>query len=145
MSRLRVAELLAAGAAVVLLVALLILHWESDPGRIGWAAVPVLRWPLLLLAALGLILTVAQAAMRGPALAVTLDLVTGPFGAVVTILLALRLASTGATLTAGAYVGVVAAAALTAASFWALRIERGWTPGVDREVELVPLPSPPSD
>ncbi len=142
-SRLRRWEWLAAVAAVVLLVALFALNWYCDPTRNGWASMAVLRWFVLVSAAMGLALAVAQAASRGPALPVTLDLLTNLVAGATTVLLVIRLITTGASLGAGAYVGVVAAAALTLGAFRALRVEQGWTPGPDRPVEPVELSSPP--
>ena len=138
-SRLRVWEWLAAAAAVVLVVVLFALHWYADPARSGWSAMSVLRWFTLVSAALGLALAVAQAALRGPALPATLDLLATPVAGLTTVLLAIRLITTGASLAVGAYVGVVAAAALTLGAYRAMRTEQGWTPGPDRPIEVVTL------
>ena len=139
LSRLRVWEWLAGTAAVVLAVGLFALHWYADPARSGWGAMSVLRWFTLVSAALGLALAVAQAALRGPALAATLDLLATPVAGLTTLLLAIRLITTGASLAVGAYVGVVAAAAVTLGAYRAMRAESGWTPGPDRPVEVVKL------
>jgi hypothetical protein len=141
--RLRFWEVLAAAGSVVLVVALLALHWYAGPPRSGWAAIPTLRWFALVTAAFGLTLSITQVTSRGPALPVTLDLLATPVAGLTTILLAVRLSTTGATLAAGAYVGVVAAAATTLGAYRALRTEQGWTPGPERPVELVELASGP--
>jgi hypothetical protein len=142
-ARLRFWEVLAAAGAVVLVVALFALHWYGGPPRTGWAAIPTLRWFALVTAAFGLALSITQVTSRGPALPVTLDLLGGPVAGLTTILLAIRLITTGAALAAGAYVGVVAAAATALGAFRALRTEQGWTPGPERPVELVELSSGP--
>jgi apolipoprotein N-acyltransferase len=94
---------------------------------------------------LGLALAISQAAMRGPALPVTLDLVGMLVAGVTTVLLAIRLATTGASLATGAYAGVLAAAATALGAYRAMRTEHGWVPDPDhpeRVVELVELPDP---
>jgi hypothetical protein len=140
--RLRFWEVLAAVGSVLLVVALA-LHWYGGPPRTGWAAVPTLRWFALVTAAFGLALSITQVTSRGAALPVTLDLLAGPVAGLTTILLAIRLITTGAPLEAGAYVGVVAAAATALGAFRALRTEQGWTPGPEHPVELVQLTSGP--
>ena len=117
------------------------LDWYDDPGRSGWSAMAVLRWFVLVAAALGLALAIAQAGMRGPALPSTLDMLGMMLGGLTTLLLAIRFITTGAPLALGAYLGVVAAAVMTFGAYRALRGEQGATPGPDRPVELVELTS----
>lgn len=139
----RWSEWLAAVAAVVVVVVLFALHWYGGhPPRSGFNALPALRWVVLVAAALGISTAVAQATMRAPAVPVTLDMLAMLLGGVATVLLAIRLASTSAPLAAGAYVGVVALAAMTYACFKAVRTEHGWTPGPERPVEVVSLRTP---
>lgn len=142
--RLRVGEWLAALGAALMLVALLELHWYRDPARTGWTAIPTLRWFVLVTAALGLALALAQASRPGPALAVTLDMIATVVGGLTTLLLAIRLITTGASVAVGGYVGLVAAAVTVLGAFRAFRAEQGWTPGPERPVELVELSSAPS-
>ncbi|HLI59965.1 MAG TPA: hypothetical protein VKV21_09910 [Solirubrobacteraceae bacterium] len=141
LARLRLGEYLAAVGSVALLVALFALHWYGNPAVGGWRAIPTLRWFLLATALLGLALTLAQAAMRGPALPVTLDLIGMLAAGVTTILTAIRLITTGATPAVGAYVGVGGAALTTLGAYRAMRVEQGWTPGSERPVELIELRS----
>lgn len=94
-------------------------------------------WFALIIATLGLALGVCQATMSGPALPVTLDLLAMVLAAVTTLLLAIRLVTTGAPLAIGAYLGVLCGAGVTVGAFRALHGEQGWTPGPDRPVELV--------
>ena len=160
LSRLRSGEWLAAVGGVLALVSLFVLHWYvrgasfwSRGGRrgdvfglrfgaaTGWDAIPTLRWFVLVTAVLGLLLALAQAASRGPALPVTLDLVSMLIAGVTTILVAIRLATTSTPLRFGAVAGVFAEALVTTGAYQALRAEQGWTPGAEREVELVELSS----
>jgi O-antigen ligase len=137
--RLRVGEVVAGVGAVVLLVALFGLRWYADPARNGWQAITTLRWFALVVGLLGLALVLAQAAMEGPALPVSLDLIGMLVAGLTTILLAIRLLTTGATLAAGAYVGVLAAAATALGAYRAMRTEWGWPPSPERPIELVEL------
>ena len=139
MGRLRSGEILAALGAVVLLADLFALHWYSGPVRTGWHAIPTLRWFVVVSAALALGLTIAQIASPGPALPVTLDLIGMLVAGLTTILLAIRLITTGAPLRAGAYVGIAAAATTALGAYRAMRTEQGWTPGGARAIELVEL------
>jgi hypothetical protein len=139
-TRLRAGEVLAALGAVVLVVDLFALHWYGGPDRTGWAAIPTLRWFVLVTVALGVLLATTQVTSTGPGLPVSLDLIGMVVAGLTTILLAIRLASTGASLQVGAYVGVVAAAATAVGAFQALRTEQGWSPD-SRPIELVTLSS----
>ena len=143
LSRLRLGEYLAALGSVALLVALFALNWYCNPEIGGWRAIPTLRWFLLVSAVLGLALAVTQLAMRGPALPVTLDLLGMLVAGLTTILTVIRMITTGATLWTGAWVGVGAAALTALGAYRAMRTEQGWTPGRDREIEVVKLPEDP--
>jgi peptidoglycan/LPS O-acetylase OafA/YrhL len=138
-ARLRVGEWIAAVAAIVLVAGLFALHWYggADP-RDGWQALPTLRWWILVDAAVGLVAALAQA-RRGPAVAAALDVVALVLASLTVLLLAIRLATTGASLAAGAFVGLAASIALLAGVFLALRAEQGWAPGPERPVEVVRL------
>ena len=138
-SPLRLGEYLAALGSVALLVTLFALNWYCQPTHATWRAIPTLRWFLLVAAVLGLAAVVAQAAMRGPALPVTLDLLGMLVAGLTTVLVAIRMITTGATLWTGAWVGVGAAALTTLGAYRAMRTEQGWTPGPDHPVEVVPL------
>ena len=160
--RLRLGEFLAGAAAGVALVALFALHFTSlpihgwwsypplshsgaahPPGTTGWHVITVLRWFVLASAALGLGAVAAQGLRRGPALAATLDLLAMLAAGLTTILLAIKLATTGLPLSAGAYVLVVAVAAIALGAYRAMRVEQGWQPGEDRPIEFVELHSRP--
>jgi len=121
-ARLRFSESLAAAGAVALAVFLFALNWyDGSPPRDGWQALPALRWLLLVSVALVIVTVLAQALARGPALIV-------------------RLASTGASLCPGAFLGLAASLAMLVGMFASLRIEQGWPPGPDRPIEVVRLP-----
>jgi hypothetical protein len=140
---LRRGEIIAGTAAVAMLVILFALDWLSSGGieRRGWSSVPVLRWVILVAALSALALTVAQATARGPGLPVSLSVVTTVLGALTTLLLVIRLLTTGASVEAGGYLGLVAAIAMTCGAFVSLRVEQGWAPGPERPIETVPLSS----
>lgn len=162
--RLRTGEWLAALGAVVLLVALLALHWYGwtlrtgwrsyaplarrsafspiNPALTGWQAIETLRWFALATVVAGLALAVAQAALRGPALPVTLDLIGMLVAGLTTILVVIRLASTAAPLRFGAFVGLAAAGAVTVGAYQAMRTEAGWDPSAPHPevpIEVVEL------
>jgi hypothetical protein len=144
LSRLRPAEWLAATAAIVLAVLMFALHWYGGPDpRDGWQALPVLRW-VLLVAAVVVLVTVAAQTRRAPALSAALDVVSLALTSITVILLAIRLATTGASLGAGAFGGLAACLAMTVGVFAALRAEQGWSPGPDHPVEVVSI-APPGD
>ena len=163
-ARLRSGEWVAGLGAVVLLVALLVLHWYGVTLRggwwsypphhrvtppvvfhfasTGWHAIPTLRWFVLATVVAGLTLALAQAAVPGPALPVTLDLIGMLIAGLTTILLIIRLASTGAPLRFGAVVGLAAAGVVTFGAYRAMRTEAGWTPGPGRPIEVVHVSTP---
>jgi hypothetical protein len=141
---LRRGELLAGASALAVLVILFALHWLrfTAGSRTGWESVPVLRWFIVAAALTGLALVVAQATMRGPALPASLSTVGTVLAVLATVLLLIRLVTTGATPQIGAYLGLVALAALTGGCSRSLREEQGWTPGPDRPIETVLLRTP---
>jgi hypothetical protein len=140
-ARLRFSESLAAAGAVALAVFLFALNWyDGSPPRDGWQALPALRWLLLVSVALVIVTVLAQALARGPALSVALDVVSLVVTAIALLLLIVRLASTGASLCPGAFLGLAASLAMLVGMFASLRIEQGWPPGPDRPIEVVRLP-----
>jgi hypothetical protein len=142
-ARLRFSEWLAAAAAVALIVFVFALNWYNGaPPRNGWQALPTLRWLLLACAALVIVTVLAQALARGPALSAALDVVSLVVTIVAALLLIVRLATTGASLCPGAFLGLAALLAMVAGVLTSLRIEQGWPPGPDRPIEVVPLPAP---
>jgi hypothetical protein len=100
-----------------------------------------LRWLLLAAAALVIVTVLAQGLARGPGLSVALDVVSLVVTAITLLLLIIRLATTGASLCPGAFLGVAASLAMVAAVWASLRIEQGWPPGPDRPIEVVSLPA----
>jgi hypothetical protein len=141
-ARLRFSEWLAAAAAVGLLVFLFALDWyNGSPPISGWQALPALRWLLLATAALVIVTVLAQALAREPALSVALDVVSLVVTAITVLLLMIRLATTGARLCPGAFLGLAASLVMLAGVFASLRIEQGWPPGPDRPIEVVALPA----
>jgi hypothetical protein len=141
---LRRGEILAGVSAAALLIVLFALDWlrASGAGRTGWSAVPVLRWFVLAAALSALVLAGTQATMRGPALPVAMSVVATILSALTTLLLVIRLITTGATPQVGGYLGLVALIAMTCGCFASLRVEQGWSPGPDRPIETVALRTP---
>jgi hypothetical protein len=144
LGRLRFGEWLAAVAAIVLAASLPALHWYggADP-RTGWEALPTLRW-VVSVAVVVTLSAVAAQLRRGPAVAAALDVVALLLSTITSILLVIRLATTGASLSAGAFVGLAASIVMGFGVFAALRAEQGWVPGPGHPVEVVSL-TPPGD
>jgi hypothetical protein len=143
LARLRFSEWLAAGGAVALVVFMFALNWYNGPHpRDGWQALPTLRWLLLVTAALVIVTVLAQALARGPGLSAALDVVSLVVTAIAALALIVRLATTGASLCPGAFLGLAASLVMVVGVFSSLRIEQGWPPGPDRPIEVVPLPAP---
>jgi hypothetical protein len=141
-ARLRLSEWLAGTSAVALIVFLFALDWyNGSPPRSGWQALPTLRWLLLACAALVVVTVLAQALARGPGLSAALDVVSLVVTAITVLLLSIRLATTGASLCPGAFLGLAASLAMLVGVFASLRIEQGWPPGPDRPIEVVTLPA----
>jgi hypothetical protein len=138
-ARLRIGEWLMALAAIVLVVSPFALHWYGGAHpRDGWQALPILRW--LVLVTVVVALAAAAAQLRpGPALAAALDVVALLLATITAILLVIALTTTGASLSAGAFVGLGACIATGLGAFLALRAEQGWIPGPERPIELVRL------
>jgi hypothetical protein len=142
LARLRTGEWLAAAGAVALAVSLFALHFDNGASpRDGWQALPALRWLLLVTVVVVLCASAAQA-RRGPGLAAALDVVALPLCGLTVLLLVIRLATTGASLGVGAFVGLAASLVMTAGVYAALRTEQGWPPGPDRPIEVIALGSP---
>ena len=141
LGRLRFGEWLASSGAIVMAASLFALHWYGGARpRTGWDALTTLRWPMLVTVVVVLAAVAAQL-RPGPALAAALDVVALLLSSVTAILLAIRLATTGASLSTGAFVGVAASVATALGVFVALRTEEGWTPGSDHPIEVVSLPA----
>jgi hypothetical protein len=141
---LRRGEILAGVSALALLIVLFALDWLGSSGvtRTGWQAIPVLRWFIVLSALSALVLAGAQATMRSPALPLAMSVVATVLSALTTLLLVIRLITTGATPQVGGYLGLVALIAMTCGCFGSLRVEAGWRPGPDRPIETVSLRTP---
>ena len=146
LSRLRRGEIIAALSALVLLALVFLVPWVSfaSPGgghtsANAWTGLPTLRWPIVVIGVLGLLLGYLQATRSAPAMPVALDLVLVPLAAITTVLLLIRLITGDGGPEAGAWLGLVASAALTAGTFMSLREEQGWEPGPEHPVEIVEL------
>jgi divalent metal cation (Fe/Co/Zn/Cd) transporter len=148
--RLRRGELLAGASAVLLLVAMFV-NWYGikltiphvgsaelpTGGANAWDAFTVVDVYLLLTLLVALALVVAQAALRAPAVPVSLDVITSVLGTVAVVLVLWRsldppgvsgvpaiLAShVSRTLKAGAFLGLAATIGITVGAFQSLRQE----------------------
>jgi hypothetical protein len=140
--RLRLGEWLA-GAGGVLMVVSLLLPWYA--GASGYEALSVIDVLLTLLALLALSLPVLQAIRDSPALPVGAGVLTIVFGGVGVLLVVFRLIDDpfdGAQVRAGAWLGLLAALAITAGAWRSIAGEyvEGLPP--DLEPELRPTPAP---
>ena len=144
--RLRAGEWLAAAAGVLLLVALL-LPWYDDGTRkvSGFEALTVIDVLLTLLALLALALPVLQATQDAPNKPVGAAVLTVVLGALGVLLVLFRLIdspSDGFEVQTGAWVALLAAAAVTAAGWLSLAAEwvRGLPPDLEPELRATPAP-----
>ena len=144
MRRLRLGEWLAALAGIGLIVSLG-LDWYGVHGRetgiSGFAAFDVIDLLLVLVAAMGIALAIAQATRDRPALPVAAAVLTVPVGILGTLLVLYRIVNEPGPdelldVRAGAYLGLLATAALTAGGWLSLADEhvRGVPPGPEPEL-----------
>lgn len=137
--RLRAGEWVAAVATAVMAVALFGLHWYGP--RSGWDGATHLRWLLVVAIALGLALVVAQALFRAPAIPACLDVLSTVVASAATVWLLYRVAiNAPAHERFGAWLELIAAAALAAASLLALREEGTLDSDGPTAVPVVELP-----
>jgi hypothetical protein len=146
LSRLRRGEIIATLSAVVLVVLVFAVPWFSfaNPGgghtdADAWTSLPTLRWPILVIAALGLLLGYLQATRSAPAFPVALDVALVPLAAITTVVLLIRVLIGEGSPLVGGVLGLVAVAALTAGAFMSLREEHGWEASPDHPIETVEL------
>jgi hypothetical protein len=135
LSRLRRGEIIATLSAVVLVVLVFAVPWFSfaNPGgghtdANAWTSLPTLRWPILVTAALGLLLGYLQATRPAPAFPVALDVPLVTLAAITTVVLLIRVLTGEGSPLVGGVLGLVAVAALTVGAFMSLREEDGWNP-----------------
>ena len=143
LARLRKGEVVAGCSGVALLVLLFTLSWfaagAGGSTSTGWTGLPVLRWLILVSCVVAVALTVTQATRRAPAIPVTLSVFATVLGGVTTVALILRIATTGSSLQAGAWLGLLASIGITVGGFVSIRQEDGWVPGRDDPIEVVAL------
>ena len=120
MKHLRGGELLS-GAGAVALLAALFLDWSA--GASGWSSLGWLMVVLLVLSALGGLWLVAGTVRGRVTQAVSAGVATAPFGAVVFLVLLVRVLTLGE-LEAGAWIGLLLAALIPAGAWWSLADER---------------------
>ena len=144
--RLRAGEWIAAAGGSALIVSLL-LPWYEGPTETltGYQALSVIDILLTLIALLGIALAVLQVTQDTPAKPVAVGILTIVFGAVGVLLVLFRLIDApggGLDVRAGAWLGLVAAMALTVGGWRSVAAEyvRGLPP--DPEPELRPTPAP---
>ena len=148
MRRLRAGEWLAALGGVGLIVTLA-LDWYGararEAGVSGFAAFDVIDVLLVLVAGTGIALAVVQATRERPALPVAAAVLTITVGILGTLLVLYRIANEPGPdefldVRAGAYLGLLAVAAMTAGGWLALATERvpGLPPGPEPELRPAP-------
>jgi hypothetical protein len=144
--RLRAGEWLAAAGGSALIVSLLLPWYEGPTGTLtGYQALTVVDVLLTLIALLALSLAVLQATQDTPAKPVAAGVLSVVFGAIGVLLVVFRLVdspSDGLEVRGGAWLGLVAAIAITVGGWRSLAAEyvRGLPP--DPEPELRPTPAP---
>jgi hypothetical protein len=132
---LRGGELLA-GAGAIGLLATLFLDWSA--GRDGWSALGWLMVVLLVLAALAALWLVVATARRRVTQSVSAGVVGAPVGALVFLVLLVRVLVLG-DLEAGAWIGLLFAALIPAGGWWSMADERT---GAASSEYVPPLPRP---
>jgi hypothetical protein len=144
--RLRAGEWIAVAGGVAL-IASLFLAWYDAPTEslTGFQALTVIDVLLTLIALVALALGVLQATQDTPAKPVAFGVLSVVFGALAVLLVLFRLIDSpadGLTVAAGAWLGLVAALAITVGGWRSLAAEyvRGLPP--DLEPELRPTPAP---
>lgn len=145
-SRLRRGEIIAALSALVLLALVFAVPWVSfaRPGgghtsADAWTSFPTLRWPILVIAVLGLLLGYLQATRSAPALPVAVDVILVTLAAIMTLVLLVRLLTGDGTPQVGGFAGLVVSAALAVGAFVSLREEDGWIPDDEHPIERIGL------
>jgi hypothetical protein len=122
LARLRAGEWLTAASALVMALALFALPWYRR--QTGWDAVSHLRWLLLIAIVLAAALVVTQAALRTPALPVSLDVITTVVAVPTVLWLIVRVViDAAAHQKAGAWLELLGALGILVGSFLALRQE----------------------
>ncbi len=144
--RLRAGEWIAVAGGITLIVSLA-LPWYDAPTEplTGFEALTIIDVLLTLIALLGIALGVLQATQDTPAKPVGAGVLTVVFGALAVLLVLFRLIDSpadGLEVRAGAWLGLVAALAITVGGWRSLAAEyvRGLPP--DIEPELRPTPAP---
>lgn len=137
--RLHGGELLA-GAGAVGLLAALFLSWSR--GADGWSALGWLMVVLLVLAALAALWLVTGIARGAVTQSVAAGVVAAPFGALVFVVLLVRVLTLG-DLETGAWIGLLLAALIPAGAWWSLADE-GTGAAESRYVPPPPRPVPPA-
>jgi hypothetical protein len=150
LSRLRSGEWIAGLSALVLLV-MMLLPWygysraSTLPQISGWDEFIHLRWLILVTIIAGLALAIAQAALRAPAIPVTLSVIVTVLGTLTSLWLIYRVlisvpGSGGALVQKPpAYIALLSALALTAGAFLSLRQEDPPDPVRNAEIPTVTL------
>jgi hypothetical protein len=135
-----------AGLGGLVLIVSLFLAWYTVSGHnlTGWQSFSVIDVLLCLAGLLGVALAVATAVRRTPAVPVALGVLTGPIGALATLLVLIRIVDPPGpnefiSLCAGAWIALAGALAMTAGAWWSLGDERNrGVPGVPVEARPAP-------
>jgi hypothetical protein len=155
LNRVRTGELLAGVGGGVLLVDLFLVKWfghheQTRGARIptsvlpdvnGWHSLDNTRWLLLLTALAALALVYLTARHRAPALPVAASVIATVLGALATLFVLYRVIdhpADGLTAQVGLFLGLVAAAAVFAGGYLAMRDEQGARPA-GAPARLIPL------
>lgn len=138
-ARLRRGELIAGSSAVVLIVLIFAAPWYGTVD--GWNGLTHLRWLELLAVVLALLLVVAQAASRAPALPVSLSVIVTVVADLAFLALVYRVLINppGHSTKVWAYLGLVSALALAWGGYLSMRQEGVSDRDAVHEIKTIPL------
>jgi hypothetical protein len=160
-TRLRAGEVIAGLGGVLMLVFMFALKWYGLNARLaeghaglpgatawnGWNELPLVRWLLLLTGLCAILLAFFQATRAAPALPVALSVIVTVLGGLSTVALVVRVLIAPPALPAvgsldrltGAYLGLIAAAAIAYGGYASMRQEGGPDPTELGELETIRL------
>jgi hypothetical protein len=141
-ARLRLGELLAGAAAVVLLVLLLATRWYG--ARSGWQALTSARWAVIITVAAAFVLVLTQAACRAPAIPSVMSVIVTLLALITALWLLDRAAiSHPPQEHVWAWLGLASACLLLEGAFLSLRREGILPEDGPQKIPLVTVPSVP--
>jgi hypothetical protein len=144
LGRLRWPEWLIGAGSAVLLASILALPWYAGSVD-GWHGLRHARWLIVVTVAGGFAAALFQAIRRGPAVSITLTILTGPLAAATTIWLIYRvlISPPGGDRLAGGFVGLGSAAAIVYGAWRSMRLDGAAAGDARPDVPVVDPTRPP--